>query len=239
MNIKYIILILVGAIISPTSNGQLRYPTGLINVNTNPGGIAEQIVPMISTSNLNAYIDEGWKLGTIFFENGDRLAKVPLRYDLVNSQLEIKIEGKIRVAPGKLLNAFEWHEELSGVKRYFVRNSFFENAEEYAQGFYELINEGDINILRYYNYERLKPNYNPALDVGSRTASITVTEKYYLSIDLRLHSIPKAKKEFFILFSDKVPDLESKLREAKLSHKKNDDLKEIVKMVNQIISEQG
>ncbi|MTI19769.1 hypothetical protein E1176_01915 [Fulvivirga sp. RKSG066] len=227
-----IMLIVVLCIILAQSYAQLRYPTGAINVNTSPGGIVEEIKPLIEAEEITVYLTDNWWLGNVHFENGKKAKGYPLRYDIVNDQIEIKTSGIVRVAPGRMVQAFEVINPTTGQLRYFVRsNSFRQNKEIIKDGFFEVLNEGDINVLKYFDFTRIPANYNPALDVGSRTPTIETKEEFYLSQDFQISELPRKKRDFYELV-DMTEKFKNLIKENGWSHKNEKELLKIIEAIN-------
>ena len=176
---------------------QLNYPTGVVNVNTTPGvGIVEQIQPLSEETSSTLHIDENWNNLVFSIVGTERLFKLPGRIDLLNDRIELKDAGTIKSIQGQLLGNVLM-ESPGQRSRYFVRNASFKNGADIPTGFYEVMNEGEINVLKFFGYLVLEPSYNPALDVGNRGSEIREMTELYLMRNDHVKILPKRKKDIF------------------------------------------
>ncbi len=212
------------------ADGQLIYPTGVMNVNTTPGvGIVEELRPEVEVEKKILYLDEEWNDMIITIGKDDRKYKYPGRIDILNDRLELKDANTLKTIQGQILN-YVFLQIPGAPDRFFIRNNSFKDSFNYPSGFYEVLTEGDINLLKLHGFLRLAPSYNPALDVGSRTAELRKTEMLFLMKNNEVVELPKKKKDIFKLLGSSSEDLSKK---NGLNPKETEDLIQLIKLLKE------
>lgn len=173
-----------------------------------------------------------WYKGTLFMEDG-RVSKNEhyLKYDLLNNEVNVDIEGSPYVIPSKLLAGFAIVDG-DGVEHRFVRAPL-PNAKNRPVFFQEEV-KGDLDFLVYHKTERLPANYVAALDAGSLDQRVTSKEEFFLRWDEEILEIPTKKKAATRFFAQ-FPGAEDYLDENRVNFKKKEDLESFVKFMNQSI----
>ncbi len=173
-----------------------------------------------------------WYKGTLYMKDG-RVSKNEhyLKYDLLNNEVNVNIEGSPYVIPGKLLAGFAIVDE-EGVEHRFIRADL-PNGNKKGVFFQEEV-QGDLDFLVYHKTERLPANYVAALDAGSLDQRITSKEEFFLRWEEEILEIPTKKKaaaKFFAQF----PGAEDYLDENRVNFKKKEDLESFIKFMNHSI----
>ncbi|MEO1253847.1 MAG: hypothetical protein AAFY41_03035 [Bacteroidota bacterium] len=216
------------AFIAFTAKGQLVYPTGVINVNTTPGvGIVEQFQPIVEVEKNVLYLDEEWNDLIITIGKEDRKYKYPGRIDLLNDRLELKDANTMKTIQGQVLN-YVLVQIPGTMDRFFIRNNTFKDPFNHPSGFYEVLTEGNINLLKLHSFIRLNPSYNPALDVGSKSAEVRKAESFYIMKNNEVSELPKKKKEIINFLGGSAEVI---AKEQGLNPKNTADL---IELINQL-----
>lgn len=203
---KPILSILFCLILSWT-NAQLAYPTGMVNINTTPGvGIVEEIRHPIELVENSLYVNDGWSNLIFSVKGSEKKYRYPGRIDILSDRIELKDSKTLKIIQGQLLD-YVVIEQIDSRDRYFVRNSRFKNIAEAPSGFYEVMNEGSINVLKLFSYVTIEPSYNPALDVGSRTPEIRKITKLFIMKDNLVSELPKKKKDIYELLDQSAKSI--------------------------------
>lgn len=173
-----------------------------------------------------------WRKGTLYMKDG-RISQNEyyLKYDLLNNEVNVNIEGSPYVIPSRLLAGFAILDENEAEQR-FIRAPL-PNAKNRPVFFQEEV-KGDLDFLVYHKTERIPANYVAALDAGSLDQGITSKEEFFLRWDEEILEIPTKKKAAAKFFA-KFPGAEDYLDENRVNFKKKEDLESFVKFMNQSI----
>ncbi|MEQ6166603.1 hypothetical protein AAOE16_05360 [Ekhidna sp. MALMAid0563] len=210
--------------------GQLRYPAGVINVNTTPGvGIVEELRPEAEEVKNVLYLYDDWKTIVFTIANDEKKYRFPGRIDILNDRIELKDSRTLKVIQGRLIN-YILLQDTGSSDRFFIRNNSFDNQTEFPLGFYEVLTEGKINLLKLYGYLLLQSSYNPALDVGNRSPELRLTEGYVIMKNNSAFELPNKKKEIFALLGDSAESISKK---ESLNPKKDEELIQLITLLNQ------
>lgn len=146
------------------------------------------------------FFNEDWLEGKFIF-SADYNARqtFPLKYDILNQELNVDVAGAIYVVPLDSIHGFVLENSLS------VNNYEFtirRRAGEKSAEIFEIAINGENQLLIKHQAEKLNANYQPALDTGSRDEKVIKKQRFYLlDQDGHLLEIPKKKKAAESLFS--------------------------------------
>ena len=173
-----------------------------------------------------------WHKGTLFMKDG-RASKTQhyLKYDILNNEVNVNIEGSPYVVPSKLLAGFEI-EDANGDVHHFVRAPLPTGRRDRV--FFREEVKGDFDFLVYYKTERLPANYVAALDAGSLDQRVTSKEEFFIRWNEKILEIP-TKKKSAIKFFAQFPGAHDYLDDNRVNFKKKEDLESFVKFMNQSI----
>ena len=196
-------------------------------------GEAVQSFDLRSRTKIDQYfLFADWHKGTLLMSDG-RVSKNEyyLKYDLLNNEVNVNVEGNPYVIPSKLLDGFIIEDE-NGTSYQFVRAR---HPNEGRQGvFFQEEVSGDMDFLVYYKTERLPANYVAALDAGSLDQRVTSKEEFFVRWNQKIMEVP-SKKRAAIKFFAKFPGAEGYLADNRINFKKKEDLESFVKFMNQSI----
>jgi len=160
-------------------------------------------------------------LGNEYVEGKDLLVK----YDILNQQLNVNIENVAMIAPNNVMSGFVF----LGSNQKFICIE----PKDWAKGktFFEVIEKGEYSLLIHHSAIKQKPNYNVALDTGSKSEKVIKKEAYYLMEMDKVFEIPRKKKAAEKFFS-KYSHAKKYLKDNKVNFKKTEDLKKLVQYLN-------
>jgi len=181
-----------------------------------PGG------EMIGTS----FYDTTWTMGSfILYHDTTLYNDIPARYDILRNVIELKLRVGMRLLEGVRVNSFAL-QQGDFQRTIFVNTQNFATDEK-LKGFFELVSNGKLTLLRHHKTWIKKPTYNAALAVGSRDTEIIREQRFYYARDGRAQKLTLSKKSLLELMADKKvameayfkeqsPDLKDKARLTKL-----------------------
>jgi hypothetical protein len=90
----------------------------------------------------------------------------------------------------------------------------------------EVLFEGKMTLYKEYQYWIKKPDFNPALNVGSMDEQIYKETAYYYAVGTgtELARVPEKKKAFLVIFGDKADKVQAFVKSQRLSIGKEDEL---------------
>lgn len=175
------------------------------------------------------YWSDEWHTGAILTIDNKNLEGLPVKYDLLTQNLEIKTEDDIKAIPTDFVKEFVIVAKLSEtlpVRTYrFIRVDMHFDPEYNDPSFYVLVHEGKkLNLLLRYETEVLKPNYVAILDAGSVQSQILKKEKFMVYDGENVMEMPKKKKQAIALLSAYKADVGDYIKAEKINLKNWDDL---------------
>ncbi len=172
-----------------------------------------------------------WQRGKIDLTNGHKYTQYLFRFNIADNSLIVKLKKKIVVVPNHLISSFviEDLDAVDGIinKRPFKR---FETHVNPGQ-FLEVLVEGPYTLLKGYDVEYKRSNYNPVLDTGRVNDKIIKKEIYYVNNGDKFLEVNDNKKKTLKSFkADRK--LHRYLENSKIKTSKEEDLILFIHQVN-------
>jgi hypothetical protein len=168
----------------------------------------------------DVYLDIHWGKSSIEVFNSEKLIEGYFtRFDIKNNEVEFQIDRSVRVLPGNKVKSVVWIDSITQQPR------IIENASKYVfndvplNGFLEILVDGKTPLLKRYFLEILKPDFSPALNVGSKDYRILKKVEYFYAIGNQLTKI-KGKKSLGQLISNSEKDVNLFIKAESLNLKK-------------------
>ena len=181
----------------------------------------------------DTYMDTHWRnANAMLYEKEKLIQGFPMRYDIYLDELEFKGKSGIKVLAGSKVKSFVWADSITREPAYFINGKSFRNEDDVPfTGFFEVLEEGSVPLLKKTYISVRKADYNVAMNVGSRDDRILKKNKYYVFKENRLMELPGSRKKFLIIFNDN-PRLDEFIRQNGLSVTDEGDLKLIMSHYN-------
>jgi hypothetical protein len=146
-----------------------------------------------------------WRLTTIvLYEVENPVSGYYTRYNLHFDELDFKTRMDVRAIDGSRIKSFEFKDSVSNV---FLNASEFTLADVPLKGFVEVLVDGPVRLVKRRYVLVKDPDYNPALNSGSRDVKIIKQSELYYLKDGQLFEV-KGKKKLLAFFGDKSPEME-------------------------------
>ncbi|MEQ8880391.1 MAG: hypothetical protein RLQ12_12195 [Cyclobacteriaceae bacterium] len=190
----------------------------------------------IQTENLDAvYFDKNWHKGNVEMKDGNTRSGVYLRYDLIRSEVNIIENESIIAYPTRLIKRFGWYDYFIADSVKFI--SLFDQKSRYAvEEIYEVVVPGSPHILlKKTELEVQEPNYLPALDLGSPERKFVRHKNFFLYDGKRIVALDRKLANNLIAFNPYFREVFLFAKEHKLKCRKEEDLKTIVKHLNNLV----
>lgn len=150
------------------------------------------------------YLSTHWqKSNLLLFEEAKVIEGYPVKYNIRTDELEIKTSGGIKVISGTKVKSFVVADPNRPSPVFYVNVQNFNAAAIGLSGFFEVVADGQVPLLKHISIETKKPDYSEALNVGSRDEKILKKTTFYQAVDNKLQKVSKNRKKFIDQFPDK------------------------------------
>lgn len=198
-----------------------------------PGSTIFIIPPKTEDRKGSPYLFEQWKKGVVFVKSLNKSYQFDyLKYDLMNNDIELKIDGQVKVIPDKEVKEFVIQDDASGQVLKFIRLDRFSYETTPLSGFGQVITEGKVSLIKHSYTEIKEANYRVDLNVGDKFDTILQREKYYFAYKNKIYSANK-KKEVIAFYAAQDKDAKSFIKENKLNVQNEVELAQLILHFNQ------
>ena len=152
-----------------------------------------------------------------------------LRYDLLGNDLEVILNGVRRYLRSAKVKKFTI---LDGFAKYrFINTDFYDGEIKDKKGYFEIIEDGKVQLLKKTSIIQQVGSYNIAKSVGNKYGRVFQKQRYYLAKGEKLYPV-KGKRQTIKLFNSFGFDTEKVIKENKLKVRRISNLKTLVKIYN-------
>ncbi|GMQ27591.1 carboxypeptidase-like regulatory domain-containing protein [Algoriphagus confluentis] len=159
----------------------------------------------------NFYLDTKWNLASILlYREQQVLEGFRVRYNINSNMFELMEpeNNLVSVMPGLRIQNIVWMDSAYKVPRYFVNGMDFKEDGAPISGFFEVLVEGKLPLMRRTKAIFKESNYNTALMVGNRNDEIIKRNVYYYLKGKDLYEVPKKRKDLFQIFGEQAGEME-------------------------------
>lgn len=170
----------------------------------------------------NFYLDQKWSRASILLYKNDEIMEGYLvRYNINSNNFEIRGENSNEATslPGIRVRNIVIIDSEHKVPRYFVNGMDFKDEGAPIAGFFEVLVDGKMPLVRRTVASIRESNYNQVLMIGEPDDHIVKKNVYYYLVGKDLVPVPKKKKKFFEIFGDKASEMSAFSDENKLDIK--------------------
>jgi hypothetical protein len=153
------------------------------------------------------------------------------KYDVHSNSFDLIQPEGIRSLPGNIVKSAILNDSITKIAHYFFNaNQFKNSAKKPDAGFFELLSEGKIPLLKKVSVEFIMANFSPALNVGSKDHKYVKHIDYFFLKSGNLEKLPKKKLE--LIFEDNKEAMSAFIKSKNL--KNENDLIEIFNYYNSV-----
>lgn len=124
---------------------------------------------------------------------------------------------QVSMIPGLRVQNIVWIDSEHNVPRYFVNGMDFKLEGSPISGFFEVLVEGKMPLLRRTEAVIKASNYNQALMIGERNDQIVKRNVYYYLKDREIILVPKEKRKFYKIFGESAGEIEKFVKDNAVS----------------------
>jgi hypothetical protein len=165
------------------------------------------------------------------FKGEQKLNSFFSKLDLQRNEFNLVTQQGIRVLNGDLVRSVVGLDSTTKIPHYYFNGKSFKSPSGVTySGFFELLVEGNIPLLKRTEVEFLKANFSPALNVGSKDHKYIKNTSFFYLKDGVLQ--PISKKNFFAIFGERQQEVQQFGKSKKL--KSENDLISIFEYYNKL-----
>lgn len=184
------------------------------------------------------YYDTTFQAGNIRFYGrvgtADSLGGVPIRYDLITQEVEVKAgTNDIRAAKAPTIRYFLMNNRLGGSSQ-FVNVREFRGEADGLVGFFEYVAAGKLSLLQRHSITVRRANYNAALNVGTKDDELVKKREWFVVRNRQALKFSPSKKALLELMADQQPAIDTFLKDKKPDLKKETGLSEVFTYYNSL-----
>lgn len=159
----------------------------------------------------NTYLDLKWNLSTILlYREQEILEGYRTRYNILSNQFELMEPETFQISTmaGFRIQNIVLMDSSYNVPRFFVNGMDFKEEGVPISGFFEVLVEGQMPLMRRTMAIFKESNYNTALMIGNRNDQFIKRNIYYYLVGINLTEMPSQRKKLFAIFGDKAQMME-------------------------------
>ncbi len=131
----------------------------------------------------------------LLFEGDQVVGGYAVKYDIQRDDFYLRRDKTVRVLEGSKVKNVMVMDSLSGNKLMYVNGNLLKDpAGAPYLGFFEVIRDGKLALLRRTEIEIKAPDFHPALNVGSKDHRVVKHQKLFYARDGVASLIPQGKK---------------------------------------------
>lgn len=126
-----------------------------------------------------------------------------LNYDIQTNELLVRSEGQIMVIPLEIIDIIE--VDVAKDSKYEINSYVSLDIGNGSERIFEVLEDGEFQLLKSFSTKIIKGLYNAALDVGSVKSKIVIENEYYVYHNQTLYKLDKKKKKMESVFQKLKP----------------------------------
>ena len=181
----------------------------------------------------DVYFDTHWSMAAFNLYNAsETLEGYYSRYNIHAYEFEIRTQQGTKGLSGDRVKNFTLKDSINGALRSFINAKDFKLDDTPLTGFFQVLSTGPALLVKRYYLLVKKPDYNPALNAGSRDTRIIRQSELFYVMGSQAHRV-KSKKKLLASFGDKAAAMETYMQNNSLSTSE-EDLRKIFNHYNEL-----
>lgn len=217
-----------GQIYSPYPYGYNRYP-----YSRTPYGN----VPFVTYESSGQYfINEEWLDGKVILKDGKTVEGYPLRYDLENNRLEVKLDDAIHPLELKQIKSFEWYHPESKLISLYVNAFDYKLDGVPLVGVYEVLYDGPVKLFSKKDVNVYNSSYVTGYNSIRMRESASKEHDFFFAKGNEVFKVEKSYKENLHVFEPHGSEIGHFIKKQKLKMKKPEDLVAVIQHYESLVS---
>ncbi|MCB0492246.1 MAG: hypothetical protein KDC93_07505 [Cyclobacteriaceae bacterium] len=177
----------------------------------------------------NYYLFDNWVLADIHLEAGNFVADQNINLNALDGEIEIPYGDEVRTLNRTKIESFEVEN------RKFINGKYLD-ASTFKDTFFEVIEEGAVEVYCQYYTDVRPPTYVPGLAVGDQNYKVLIKQNHFVKAHSTLKGFVNDKKANFGYFENHAATLKY-IQTQKLRLNKIEDFITATKFYNSNYSE--
>lgn len=170
---------------------------------------------------------------TFLLNDSSLLEGLPVKYYITRNEFDVKTKAGLRALKGDRVKSFVWIDSATKKPQVFINAREFKRHDGTSGiGFFQLITEGKVGLLKQTEVLFKEADYHVALNVGSLDHKLIKKTRYYYLINNTFTELPKKKLEF--IFPDHRPDVQRFIKINALDLSREDHLQALFGYYNSL-----
>ncbi|TXE11372.1 carboxypeptidase-like regulatory domain-containing protein [Algoriphagus aquimarinus] len=196
--------------------------TNLFNQRPNfiGGNMIYGIPPQPTEIEGDNYLDTKWNTASLLlYKDQKMLEGYSVRYNITSNSFEMLAPqaDQITMMAGLRIQNLVWVDSTTMIPRYFVNGMDFLNEGSPISGFFEVIVDGKLPLMRRTMAVFKESNYNTALMMGNQNHQIIKRNIYYYLEGKNITEVPTNRKKLFELFDENAEEMKDYVNSNALS----------------------
>lgn len=175
-----------------------------------------------------------WLPGTVSLMDRDMtITGYLVRYNIFLKEVEFHTAMGDRALQSSLVKEFTLNDTITNRQHHFINGKNFKSEGVPIWNFFELLSDGKVPLLKEYYVEIKDPDYQPALNSGSRDTRIIKHSRIWCAVEGDLRPA-KGRKKVMEIFGDKAGEVDKYAKEHTLAYNEQADLAKIFAYYNSL-----
>ena len=203
-----------------------------------PGGVIETVnLEKSSVIEGTFFINDYWSVGDVLLYNEKAIKGMPLKYNLRDEVLLLLDANQIsRVLRDDEIEKFEWFDVEKKQNILFINCMNYDIEGAPLIGFFEVLNEGQVELLLYRTLILDEGYYSVTHDAGKLHDEYKKKETLYLTTDMGLLEV-KGKKELYNFFGEYAEEVKQFVKNNNLRLKQTNELSRVIDYYNKLLGQ--
>ncbi|MFN7115459.1 MAG: hypothetical protein ACK4TA_01590 [Saprospiraceae bacterium] len=189
------------------------------------------------------YLDSAWHTAEVFFypevvrrydpNASDSIAGYPVRVEVVDYSVEFMVKDASKAVEESAIRKINW---MNGTEKVTLVNTRQYAGTGELKGFFQVLADGSLTILKHTKINVYKPTYSVALNVGTKDYRLVKKEEYYYLWKDKAGAKPEkfkpSKSALLELMRSRKSSVEKFIAENDLNLKRDADMVKVVAFYN-------
>ncbi|MFN3839327.1 MAG: hypothetical protein ACK4RF_01350 [Cyclobacteriaceae bacterium] len=170
---------------------------------------------------------------TFLLNDSSLLEGLPVKYYITRNEFDVKTKAGLRSLKGDRVKSFVWIDSLTKRPQIFINASEFKRPDgTTGTGFFQLITEGKVGLMKQTEVIFKEANYHVALNVGNVDHKLIKKIHLYYLVNNTFAPLPKKKLES--IFPDHQPEVQRFIKVNTLDLTREDHLQALFEYYNSL-----
>lgn len=197
-------------------------------------GIPQAAPGVVGDSFLKNYFSDA---AFLLFDQEQVVSGYQMKYDIQRDDFYLLQNRVVRVLEGTKVRNFVMIDSLSRSRMQFINGRLLKDeAGAPLSGFFEVLTDGKLALLRKTDIEILAPDFHPALNVGSKDHRVVKRQVLFYAREGVVGKLPAGKK-IYVLFPGQEEKMAGFVKVNKLDLKSDVHLKSLFDHYHTLVKE--